>query len=363
MKFQPIKNKRSTWPANFHESCGEGTLYLPACRMEKMMVQHKYTGQAWQFRRMWKTYRPGGKVVYKSLEGLNPVNEADFWHIMESNCRVGLPPPSSFGSIFHRLCRLQWPKKSVIAPFRELSCGAWSNALTRGTFTEKMYHYDITSAYRWSACEGLPLLKSGKRVFDLDAEQSIFLVRFDKENRPPWFASDVSMLTSEEIQVLGIRPTLLFGIQFRDWLGLSGVFAEIDKRFPWCYKRIGRAFWGRWNGETDVQQHGWKDGHKVRQLPNPLHNPIWSHYITSRVKLRLWDVVKNAGAVHVQVDAVLCREPLPETGQVGGWLLKRDYPKGLWVAGTGVWGSGDLIVKRMGMTEREAEQWRVQRIS
>ena len=184
-------------------------------------------------------------------------------------------------------------------------------------------------------------------------------MRFDSENKPPWFTNDVSMLTSEEVQVLGIRPKLLFGIQFRDWLDLSGVFKEIDKHFPWCYKRIGRAFWGRWNGETDVQQHGWKDGHKVRQLPNPLHNPIWSHFITSRVKLRLWEVVKNSGAVHVQVDAVLCRDPLPETGQVGGWLLKHEYPKGLWIAGTGVWGSGKLIVKRMGMTEREAEQWRL----
>lgn len=362
MKFQPIKNKRSTWPANFHATCGEGTLYLPSVRMSGMMEQHRYTGQAWQFRRVWKTYRPAGGLVYNGLEGLNPVDESDFWHIMQSNYRVGLPPPSSFGSIFHRLCRLPWPKKSVIAPFKELRCGAWSNVLARGNFQEKMYHYDLNSAYRWAACEGLPLLKSGKRVYDIEADHSIFLVRFDKMNRPPWLTDNEAMLTSEEVKVLQIKPKLLFGIQFREWLGLADVFKEVDRSFPWCFKRISRAFWGRWNGETDVQQHGWKKGHRVRQLPNPLHNPIWAHFITSRVKLRLLEAVKTVGVVHVQVDAVLCREPLPVSTEVGGWKLVQEYAKGLWVHGTGQWGSGNLVVKRMGLNEREAEQWLLKKV-
>ena len=325
--------------------------------MPHMMEQHGFTGQAWRFRRVWKTYRPAGGLIYKSLEGLNPTDEADFWHIMESNYKLQLPPPSSFGSIFHRLCRIRWPKKSLIAPFRSFRCGAWSMALEQGVFREKMYHYDLCSAYRWSACQGLPNLKSGKRVYDLDAENSIFLVEFTPGNRPPWFTEDRGMLTSEEIAGLKIRPLLLVGVQFSNWLGLSGVFEKIEKYFPWCFKRISRAFWGRWNGETDVQQHGWKKGHRVRQLPNPLHNPIWAHYITSRVKLRLLEAVKMVSGVHVQVDAILCREPLPTSSQPGGWTLKAEYPRGLFVDGTGRWGSGDILVKRMGLNEQEAEQW------
>lgn len=361
MKFHPIKPKRSAWPANYYASCGEGTIYLPSPSMPGVMERHGYSGQAWQFRRIWKTYRPAGGLVYKSLEGLNPIDEQDFWRIMQSNYRVGIPPPSSFGSIFHRVCRLKWPNRSVIAPFRPLQCGAWASMLEGGTFQEKMYHYDLRSAYRWSACEGLPNLKSGKRVFDLDAEHSIFLVRFDDQNRPPWLVDDEGMLTSEEIKVLKIRPRLVFGVQFSRWLGLAGVFVRIQQCFPWCYKRISRAFWGRWNGETDVQQHGWKKGHRVRLLPNPLHNPIWSHFITSRVKLRLLEAIKTVGGVHVQVDSILCREPLPVSEEPGGWQLKEEYPHGLWIQGTGQWGHGKFIVKRMGMNTREVEQWRRQR--
>lgn len=361
MKFQPIKNKKSAWPANFHDSCGEGTVYVPSPVMPKIMQQHQYTGQAWQFRRMWKTYRPKGGMIYKSIEGLNPTSEEDFWNIMQSNYKVGIPPPSSFASIFHRVCRLPWPKKSVISPFRAYTCGAWSMALEKGTFQEKMYHYDLVSAYRWASCQGLPVLKSGKRIYDLDAEKSIFLVEFDDDNKTPYPAGATGMITSDELKVLGIRPRLLFGVQFRDWLDFTGLFEEITKRFPWCFKRISRAFWGRWNGETEVQQHGWAKGHRVRQLANPLHNPIWAHYITSRVKLRILETIRNAGAVHVQVDGVLCREPLPESNEVGGWQLKQSYDSGLWVHGTGQWGYRNLVVKRMGMNEREAEQWLLQK--
>jgi hypothetical protein len=242
-----------------------------------------------------------------------------------------------------------------------MTCGGWSAALATGTFHEKMYHYDLVSAYRWAACQGLPILKTAKRVYDLDADQSIFLVEFDDKNRPPYLDHVTGMLTSEEMKLLPIKPRLLFGVRFVHWWDLSGIFAEITRRFPWCFKRISRAFWGRWNGEAPVKQHGWKQGHRVRELPNPLHNPIWAHFITSRVKLRLLEVIRNAGAVHVQIDGVLCREPLPVSHEVGGWQLKEEYGRGLWVHGTGVWGSGDLIIKRMGLNAREAEQWLRQR--
>jgi N-dimethylarginine dimethylaminohydrolase len=61
--------------------------------------------------------------------------------------------------------------------------------------------------------------------------------------------------------------------------------------------------------------------------------------------------------MHVQVDAVLCREPLPVSADVGAWKLVNEFPRGVWIHGTGVWGTGKLVVKRMGMNEREAEQW------
>lgn len=326
------------------------------------MARHNFTGQAWKFRKMWKTYRPGGGTVYKSIDSLSPESEEDFWNIMKSNYLQGLPPPSSFASIFQRSCYLPWPKKSVVAPFKDFKAGAWSQALYRGTVAGKVYHYDLNSAYRWSGCQGLPDLHSGKRIFDLSESNSIFLVKFDSINRPPWLSEDVSLITSEELERLQIVPTLLFGVKFSKWLDLSPVFSEIDKRFPYCFKRISRAYWGRWNGDATVEQHGWKDGHKVRSMDNPINNPIWSHYITSRVKLRLHEAVQTVGAFHVQVDAVLCRDPLPESREVGGWKLVNEFPGGVWVHNTGQWGFGEIVVKRMGVTQREAEKWMIQKI-
>lgn len=361
VKFQPIKNKTSAWPVWYRSPDGGGTVYLPAEKMQGMIEKHGFSGQAWQFRRMWKTYRPGGGVMYKAIDSLSPKDEEDFWHIMQSNYLQGFPPPTSFAGIFHRCCFLPWPRISVIAPFHNAVAGAWSLAIEKGVFREKVYQYDINSAYRWSACQGLPSLKSGKRVYNFESDRSVFLVEFDERNKPPWFTDKTGLITSEELQQLQIRPRLLFGVQFRDWLDLSPVFKEIDKRFPYCFKRIGRAFWGRWNGRYAVQQHGWKDGHKVRQLDNPLHNPIWAHYITSRIKLRLQQAVQQVGAFHVQVDAVLCRDQLPVSSEVGGWKLVNEFERGVWVQNTGQWGHGQFVVKRMGLTQREAEQWLIQK--
>lgn len=365
VKFQPQKPKRSAWPVWFGPSqqTGEGTVYLPAAKMDAAIERHQHAGQAWQFRRMWKTYRPGGGTMYKALDSLAPTDEQDFWNIMRTNYAQGLPPPTSFAGIFHRCCWLPWPNVSVISPFRELQSGAWSYALQRGQMRERVYQYDINSAYQWAGCQGLPVLKSAKRIFDLEAPDSLFHVEFDADNKPPWFVGKTGMMTSEELKALNIKPRLLLGVQFSKWYDFSGVFQEIRQRFPYCYKRIGRAFWGRWNGDYAVQQHGWKDGHKVRLLGNPLHNPIWSHYIVSRIKLRLLEAIKNVGAFHVQVDAVLCRDPLPVSQEVGGWKLVQEFPAGVWVHGTGCWGSGSLLVKRMGLTEREAEQWMLQKTS
>lgn len=359
------KKKKSSvkgWPVSYLDPCGEGTLYVPAAHMSAMMKKHNFSGQAWKYKNMWKTYRPGGGVMYKSLEGINPSDEGDFWHIMGSNYRAGLPPPSSFSSIFHKICPLPWPKQSMVSPFRGFAAGAWSQALQCGKFPEKMYHYDLNSAYRWAACQSLPLMKSGKRIFDIEAENSVFMVECTEEERPPWFKDNIGLVSSEELAALKIKPRLLFGVQFRDWFSLTSMFATIQEKFPWCYKRISRAFWGRWNGGEDLTQHGWAGGtHKVRNMPNPLHNPVWSHLITSRVKLRLLEAVKEVGAVHVQVDAVLCREPLPVSTEPGGWKLVQEFNSGLWIHRTGAWGYGNLLVKRMGMNQREAEQWLIQK--
>jgi len=59
---------------------------------------------------------------------------------------------------------------------------------------------------------------------------------------------------------------------------------------------------------------------------------------------------------------VLCRDPLPVSSEIGGWKLVQEYPSGLWIRNTGQWGFGELTVKRMGVNQREAEQWAIQKL-
>src|SRR5574342_299392 len=221
MRRAKRKSSVKGWPVGYLDPCGGGTLYVRAAQMDGIIKRHKFTGQAWKYKNMWKTYRPGGSVMYKSIEGINPVDEVDFWNVMRSNYLAGLPPPSSFSSIFHKVCPLPWPRQSMVSPFRTFAAGAWAEALECGTFREKIYHYDINSAYRWAACQKLPLMRTGKRIFDIEAPNSVFMVECKEEERPPWFKDDVGMMSSEELKVIPIRPRLLFGVQFRDWFDLS----------------------------------------------------------------------------------------------------------------------------------------------
>lgn len=72
-------------------------------------------------------------------------------------------------------------------------------------------------------------------------------------------------------------------------------------------------------------------------MPNASQNFVWGWLIVGRVRLRMWEVAREAA--HVYVDEVLVPHELPTAFGVGHWHLKETYPRGVFVNRTGWYGS------------------------
>ena len=343
------------WPAWYRLlGSGEaGSIYVEPSAFPGLLAAHGKSGQAWKFRKTWTTYRPNRKIAYKSLQKLNPQSEEDFWHIMDSCRGAGVDPPTSFADIFTSVYRHRFPLRSILAPFFGSRFGGWQEALRTGSIEGPVYWYDINKAYRWSACQGLPRMETAFPTLDFTEPCAIYLVDVHQK-AIPWSGAKhagVQIVTSEMRDALDVCPLeILYGVGFRDRVSLSPVFSEIDKRFPWCNSRISRAFWGLWNGNSGPEVWTWKSGEKSRDMRNPWYNPIWAAFITSRIKLRMWQ--HHRSALHVFIDSILSREELPTGDKVGDFRLVNQFAS-VWIRFAGWWGSGNMVVKHSGCTKED----------
>lgn len=264
--------------------------------------------------------------------------------------------PSSFSSIFHQVFASPWLDISSTALFRSQAVGAWQQAFVQGQCHGKLYKYDLNSAYQWAASLPLPDMRSWYPVRSIEDSWDICYGQVEKL---PYYVSTHApqLWTREEIESQGLYITnFIIGIGFEKWIDLTPVFALIREWFPFCYKRIGRAFWGRWNTAQAIEQVSWVNGReKLLRLQNKLFNPFWSRYITSRVKTRLADIVVKVGAVQVYVDSVICYDELPTGDMVGDWKLVDTFSD-LYFYGAGVYTEKQRMVKRSGLTEAQGEK-------
>lgn len=161
-----------------------------------------------------------------------------------------------------------------------------------------------------------------------------------------WYGLHV--VTSEERDQLKITPKrILFGLRFERMIDLGQVFQKIDRLFPQCRDRISQSYWGMWNAPHGPEQLTWRSGAKIRQLKNPMFNPIWSAFITSRVKLRIARLLPIT--LHCFVDSVLTKELIVTGDRIGDWVLKDSF-RSAWIRGPGIWGHRDRTIKHCGLT-------------
>lgn len=347
------------WPAWYRRFWPVGTCYLSPRQFQEALKKHNGSGQAWRHNKIWTTYRPNGRVMYKAIRpAFMPRGLEDFFNIMRSCSDAGMQPPTSFADPFLHCFRCPFPRRSALFPFRGRSFGGWQEAFWRGSFFGKVYHYDLNKAYRWAACLGLPDLRTARFTDSWDDPQAVYLAKLWSGSKPYDKSYGVHVVTSEERDRLNITPErILHGVSFRETVDLSPAFTRIDKEFPYCRNRISRAFWGLWNARNGPERVTWKSGLKVGGLRNPFYNPVWAAIITARVKLRLSELLPVA--LHCFVDSVLSKEPLATGDAPGDFKLVGEY-RGVFIRAPGIWGTGDRYIKHCGISALQEESPKVE---
>jgi hypothetical protein len=251
----------------------------------------------------------------------------------------GVHHPSSYADCYHQLApRMPRVRRTINALFDWWPGGPWSEALQTGTFTGRWYRYDLQSAYRWAATLGLPTIDSmevTKRR--TPSRPGLWLVRLeeDRPDLPPVYrqSGELAVVATDEVERYNLKCETIRGVVWRDTHDRLYVERTLQ-RLP-CPKESGRAYWGRWIARDPLTCRT-KSGAEWT-MPNMSANFVWGWLIVGRVRLRLWEVAKEAA--HVYVDEVLVPHELPTAFGVGHWHLKEEYPRGVYVNRTGWYGS------------------------
>jgi hypothetical protein len=341
------------WPAWLHTTePRSGTCYIRGSDFPAMLTRHNHSGQAWKYKRTWSTYCPNRRVTYKAVDRLEAQSPDDFWQIMEAARHAEINPPTSFADLFLSVYRSPMPRITVRSAFMGFKFGGWNEAFRRGEIRGKVYHYDINSAYRWAASLGLPDMRTAYPTKDFSVPYGIFLVTNVPVGAIPWNRTSrnaVHMVTSEERNALNLPGdvTVIKGWAFCETVRLNGIFEKIDTLFSKpIASRISRAFWGMYNTTMAPEVWSWKHGEKIRHMKNPWYNPIWSAFITSRVKLRI--NVYRGRAIHCATDSVHILGHEIETGTApGDWKLVGIYDD-MWCRAPNHWGDGPYTLKWSG---------------
>lgn len=328
----------------------DGTTYVPRQTIPMLIERYNYKGQAWRYRQRFSSYRPKANVIFKSIDKLNPADEEDFYRIMESAKAAGLGPPSSFTDIFLNVFGIKRPSFTPLAPFMGKTFGHWEWMLPgfRGT----VYHYDLNKAFRWASMKGLPDFATAYETLSITEPCAIYVMDVPP-GRVPYLHNPKrvvrSVVTSEERDAFGLHDTeVIAGIGFERMIDMAPIWARIDRLFPYCKDRISKSFWGGWNAKRFPECCAWRSGKLVaRFLPNPFYNPVWSAFITSRVKLRIIPWLNEA--VHIFADSVITRCQLPTSVEIGGWKEVGCY-KDFHARWTGHYLDGDHVLKHSGVT-------------
>lgn len=275
-----------------------------------------------------------GRGVWKNSDRLITEEPQKLFPALE---RAGVKHPSSFSDAFHQA-----------APYRPLikrtwnglydfwRGGPWSEARKVGIFPGRWYRYDLRSAYRWAAYQGLP-----------DPETWVARRRY-VDGPGLWvgeFTGNVSGLPmcyrEGGAQVVSSEDLELYRVPFKVWRGMTWernidpayVERTLDK-LP-CGKESGRGFWGRWIARTAVKCRTANGESELKQ--GLFNNFPWGFLIMHRVRGRVWEA--GADAAHVHVDEVVVPHEI-DTGpdRLGAWREKEVFDRGIVVYRTGYWG-------------------------
>lgn len=302
-----------------------------------------------------------GPSIIKSHNPFTEHTTADtFTALMQECYEIGVIRPSSYSDIFSQTYHTPWILPSASAIMGTTFAGGWQEARVLGMLKGPHFKYDLNSAYYWALLEGLPdpqtyRYSDGPHYSDTRGWQrhGIYVVSLERYS-PSWpypfnLPSLRYLASTHEIEHYGLPvKTYHYGIS---WDGLQDPTPMADhiKRLP-AAKQVSRSYWGAWASRARVRCHS-KNRQEGWDLRAVRTNLVWAHMIIARVKMRIWRAALKAA--HVYVDSVITSETLPTGTEPGAWRLDATYPTGVYIGGTGYYGSSATqIDKHAGVTRK-----------
>jgi hypothetical protein len=286
-----------------------------------------------------------GTMHLKALENFSeriPMSEEGINLIVEDATKLGAKPPASWSSIWGDVIQPSLPRcrKSINLTFGQYFSGGWNAKLTDHSAPGSST-YDLVSAYCWAGYRYVPIPSSAVRTNDLSGD-GIYIITGTLASGVhyprPWKAGrNTMMVTLPEIELYDIKDVRVkWGVRFCRMVDLR---PHIDKIMNMCHfsKNILRAYWGRWAARAGVECSVQHNGAEIKKwsLPPVSQNFLWAHLITSRVRARVWEFVKQNGGSHVFTDAVITDRRIQEGFKMGEWRKKETHSGRLFILGAG----------------------------
>lgn len=267
--------------------------------------------------------------------------------LLEECYARGVERPSSYGDLFQQRWRFPVVRSVVRKMFPRVP-GGWQQVREAGTSgsrrissREPLRLYDIRSAYLSALKLPLPSMETFLPVRRVSGPGLYWCPSPALPSLPyPWNAPGVHPATEDELLALPLDfRAIQRGIAFiPDGVATGAMMDDIQ---AWsCWKSVARSFWGRWASAPGLlrQQTFTKAGdlNTENDLGNPAFNPVWAAIITSRLRLRLWEIVDKIPVLRVYTDSIVTTAEIEEGPGVGDWSLKDTYPRGGIVTLSGV---------------------------
>lgn len=273
--------------------------------------------------------------------------EADMMRALlsEAEARGVAHAPSGYGDLFHQLHDSPPVPRHVQKLFPNVP-GGWEMALAPGPTTQPLFHYDLRSAYLWSLQQNLPSPFSYRTVKRVKGPGLYLCQSPEKAALPhPWCQQGYFPATEDEISLFNLpHTTVTRGVSFTPGSWTTDQWTLSIQAWS-CWKAVGRSFWGRWASTGRTSQTTYRRDGMIateRDMQSPFGNPIWAALITSRIRLRLWDICWRQPVQRVYVDSVVTTAPLEEGNAIGDWREVKYYPRGGFVGLAGVRGDYEL---------------------
>lgn len=281
-----------------------------------------------------------GDEVFKRLSVFGPHHtntQESFAEFLRENAYYGSPRPGSYFSAFHEQFFSPRIKRSINSVFAHNSKYAWQGALEHGPLQGSWKRYDLNQAYLWSTTQGLPdcrTLRASSKLGVLPGLYSLTIIP-DLSLPYPFDRFENVNASTEEIDAYGLHIRRIHGGVVWQGIEPEDLCTSVIKQFSFA-KDVSKGFWGRWASEEplEISTHA---GSRWT-VPNNKLNLVWAHMVVSRVKMRLFNVVRTHRTAHVYVDSVITTGELPTGTSLGEWKLEKEYRDGLFVGWPGGYG-------------------------